>query len=778
MGFGIIERFYLYPAATWATNTQVLKTYEAGLETDTGKVKVGDGLQAFASLAYLPGFGGGGGGGGDMLAANNLSDVVSALSSRLNIMPAITGESLKYIRVNAAETDFEYVTLAGGGDMLTTNNLSDLTNVVTARSNLGLGSLATQSGTFSGTSSGTNTGDQTSIVGVTGTKAQFDTACSDGNFLFVGDAVTSESDPVFAASPAGSINSNMGDAITGANTPSAGNVFATMADVAAFVTPDGDYGDISVASNVWTIDNSVVTFAKMQSLSSPNLLLGTGTGGTTVEEIALGTGLSMTASTLSVTGFQPSDATLTSIALLGTAADKMLYTTGVDTWAEADITAFARTMLDDAAATNVLSTLGATAIGKSIFGTVSAGAVRYIRINADDSITLLATPTMLAALGGQPGDAGLTSLAGLTAGANSIIYSTATDAYAVLTQNTTATRKFLMEVSSSAPIWDTLVAGDVPTLNQNTTGSAATLTTSRNIGGVAFNGSADIVPQTIESANEATDTTCFLLFITASGTQQLQPKNNTGLTYNSNTNAVAATTFVGALTGNATTATALATPRTIGGVSFDGSGNIVPQTIQTINEATDTTCFVLFVSASGTQSLQPLNNTALTFNSNTGLLGATNVAVTDEAYGSTWNGSVNVPTKNAIFDMMNSTTGVNTSPTANGTTTITHGLGRIPTIIRIYGIGTFTSNAAATPTTISIGTYSSSGNRCVYQAYNTAAITTTQAAATSSTFSINLQTGANSFITGVIGNVGATTFDIVWTETGTASAQSYMWEAE
>lgn len=77
--------------------------------------------------------------------------------------------------------------------------------------------------------------------------------------------------------------------------------------------------------------------------------------------------------------------------------------------------------------------------------------------------------------------------------------------------------------------------------------------------------------------------------------------------------------ITGTLTGNASTATALQNARTIGGVSFDGTANIVPQTIQSVNEASDTTCFPLFISASGTQSLQPLNNANLRYNASTNL---------------------------------------------------------------------------------------------------------------------------------------------------------------
>ena len=51
----------------------------------------------------------------------------------------------------------------------------------------------------------------------------------------------------------------------------------------------------------------------------------------------------------------------------------------------------------------------------------------------------------------------------------------------------------------------TLAAARVATLNQDTTGSAATLTTARNIGGVSFDGSANInLPRVNTSGNQDT----------------------------------------------------------------------------------------------------------------------------------------------------------------------------------------------------------------------------------------------------------------------------------
>lgn len=132
---------------------------------------------------------------------------------------------------------------------------------------------------------------------------------------------------------------------------------------------------------------------------------------------------------------------------------------------------------------------------------------------------------------------------------------------------------------------------------------------------------------TVTVADAGGDTTTWVLLGT-SQTGSLSPATDGSLTYNATTNALTTDTFVGALTGNASTATALQNARTIGGTSFDGTANIVPATITIANEATDTTCFPLFATAA-TGDLGPKSNVNLTFNSNTGVLGAANLSGTN-----------------------------------------------------------------------------------------------------------------------------------------------------
>lgn len=70
------------------------------------------------------------------LKTNNLSDLANTTTARNNILPSKTGNASKFLRVNAGETDYELATISGGGDLLASNNLSDVANTTTALNNI------------------------------------------------------------------------------------------------------------------------------------------------------------------------------------------------------------------------------------------------------------------------------------------------------------------------------------------------------------------------------------------------------------------------------------------------------------------------------------------------------------------------------------------------------------------------------------------------------------------------------------------------------------------
>jgi len=182
------------------------------------------------------------------------------------------------------------------------------------------------------------------------------------------------------------------------------------------------------------------------------------------------------------------------------------------------------------------------------------------------------------------------------------------------------------------------VTGNASGSSGSCTGNAATATaleTARNIGGVSFDGTANInlpgvntsgnqdtsgtaaIATTVTVADESSDTSCNVLFTTAA-TGNLGPKSGTNLTFNSSSGVLTATGFAGDLTGNVT--------GNVTGSSGSTTGNAATATTSTnvtvADESSDTTCFPLFVTAA-TGDLAPKSGSNLTFNSDTGVLGAT-----------------------------------------------------------------------------------------------------------------------------------------------------------
>jgi hypothetical protein len=180
------------------------------------------------------------------------------------------------------------------------------------------------------------------------------------------------------------------------------------------------------------------------------------------------------------------------------------------------------------------------------------------------------------------GGTGATTLTGILKGNGTSAFTVAT-AGTDYSAGTSSLATGILKSTTSTGALSIAVAGDFPTLNQNTTGSAAILTTARNIYGNSFNGSADL-NQVIASTyggtgiNNAGRT---LTINTNSGTLAF-PGASTTMTFPTTSATLARTdaanTFTGASTASAwvltsPTITTGITPTTDNGAALGSTGN-------------------------------------------------------------------------------------------------------------------------------------------------------------------------------------------------------------
>lgn len=223
------------------------------------------------------------------------------------------GTSGQFMRTNGADADPGWETIPGGGDMLSTNNLSDVSNASTARANLGL-TIGTHVQAYDA--------ELAALAGLTS----------------AADRV-----PYFTGSGTAAL----------ATLTSAGRALIDDADAAAQRTTLG----LAIGTDVQGYDAELAALAGLTSAADKlPYFTGSGTAGTT-DLTAFGRSLVDDADAVAArttlgleigTDVQAYDAELTALAGVTSAANKVPYFTGSGTAATADFTALGRSIVGSA----------------------------------------------------------------------------------------------------------------------------------------------------------------------------------------------------------------------------------------------------------------------------------------------------------------------------------------------------------------------------------------------------------------------------------------------
>ncbi len=151
-------------------------------------------------------------------------------------------------------------------------------------------------------------------------------------------------------------------------------------------------------------------------------------------------------------------------------------------------TAYSERLQWDGGSTNLVAatgrtSLGATTIGGNMFTLTNPSAITFPRFNADNTISALTASDFRTAIGAGTGDGTVTSVTGtspvVSSGGTTPAISLASGYGDTQNPYASKTANFFLAApngTAGVPTFRAIVAADIPTLNQNTTGTASNVT--------------------------------------------------------------------------------------------------------------------------------------------------------------------------------------------------------------------------------------------------------------------------------------------------------------